>query len=105
VRLFKLCPNLLVLVRQQAVAPTTTATATQARTAEVVPSAHSVVAAVWQLPKLLPHLHCLLAHELDCGDVAVSGGLGKLLVKVLVLKAAVLLQQQQQRAEACQSVP
>jgi hypothetical protein len=53
---------------------------------------HLVVAAVRQLPKLLPHLDCLLTHELNRRDVAVSGGLGKLLVKVLILKVAVLLQ-------------
>lgn len=52
---------------------------------------NSVVAPVLQLSKLLPDLDCLLPHELQCGYVAVRGGLCKLLVEVLVLKAAVLL--------------
>jgi hypothetical protein len=51
----------------------------------------SIVAAVGHLAKLLPHLDRLLAHKLNGRDVAVGRGLDKLGIKVLILKAAVLL--------------
>ena len=50
-----------------------------------------VVAAVGQLGKLLPHLDRLGAHELERGDGALGGQLGKLEVEVLVLEAAEVL--------------